>query len=164
MKKDILIRYIYIFTVSKITYYKLELLKIGGIKKKDHMHFFFTNLIPVYVKRYGQNYLYELELNEAKFLFYIMHSVDILNNDSSKCSTSLKKKTLLALVLIEREDAALWLSSIKFLAGILLCNAGYRPRFNPCSRGIQQWQGNQIWPVQSMLRKERPLHVSKVCQ
>lgn len=75
-----------------------------------------------------------------------------------------KKKTLLALVLIEREDAALWLSSIKFLAWILLCNAGYRPRFNPCSWGIQQWQGNQIWPVQSTLRKERTLHVSKVCQ
>ena len=45
-----------------------------------------------------------------------MHSVDIVNNDASKCSTSLKKKTLLALVLIEREDTALWLSSIKFLA------------------------------------------------
>lgn len=57
-----------------------------------------------------------LDLNEAKFLFYIMHSVDIINNDASKCSTSLKKKTLLALVLIEREVAALSLSSIKFLA------------------------------------------------
>jgi len=43
-----------------------------------------------------------------------------MNNDASKCSTSLKKlkkkKTLLAVVLLERENAALWLSNFKFLA------------------------------------------------
>lgn len=102
-----------------------------------------------------------LDLNEAKFLFYIMHSVDIMNKDSSmQVLHKFEKKNSFSSCADRKRGCC----SLAFLAWILLCNAGYRPRFNPCSWGIQQWQGNQIWPVQSTLRKERTLHVSKVCQ
>ena len=52
------------FTISKITYYHLKwpgIIENSFGKRKNHVHSFYQTLILVFIKKEGQNYLYDMD-------------------------------------------------------------------------------------------------------
>ena len=74
------------FTVSNITHCftalnGLELLKIQLVQEKNHVHLLYHTLILVFIRKYGQNYLWITGLKYLWqiFLFYQVHCADIIS-------------------------------------------------------------------------------------